>query len=1399
MRLLECNIIGFGAFSDYRLTFNDGLNVILQPNGWGKTTLAAFIKAMFYGFERKRIKDVSENERLRYKPWRGNKYGGTLDFEFDGKQYRITRAFGKTANGDAVKLRDLDSGKKVDIPENGLGEWVFDLDATAFQKSIFINQNGFGLDGSNVGLRNRLSTLVSNVENDVDASGALELLDEARKHYKKTGNRGYISELSASQLELLRQIKSQELQIDSLSHWSNEASQLDDALHDVEEQITVIQKDMRRAEDSEKEIESLCKVRSQLEAHLTEAREKLDRADSGRIGSLTDEELEQIRRDVVAIRSLREEHGAQLAEQKEIASKIEELKGPSGHEVPTKERIDAINQTVTEYLHQAELVERMKEEHVRSVKQANALLADNDELLARVDHLIDGWQEVEEVRHRVAEIESRLVEDRASWQVSKDAVQSAKDQYLKVRDAHSEDVALKAQMVRAEADEIKKAAEEYANLDAVVNKTSFEIAAEEAELKALASVDTDANQVAQEVNSDIAEYSTAVQALVSAKNALEASAESVSLCQEEVNEANRALGSAKMKLLDAQNERAKAASEEASARAEASKAQPARRANPVSIVTVILGIVALITGFATGAVSPVSIASFIVGAVLLVFGLLSLTKRFSKQKEPDQTSSAAVKAKDRVAQIDISIQEMNGEIAALEKALDEKNNNLSKLAEDHEKQKKEVEHTQEVADGCFEKLYKRIAGYFPGVLLNSENIVEHSSEYIERLNEVRPRLISLNNKKKALRESEARMTAIAKEAGIHLNAGEKFSASVLIEAYEKCLADADDMDRQLHGLQSAKAQYDDAVARALGKSPEDLDEGDYERISSDYSPAEVDLRHELKPDKMRVEVYSKDLVAILEQLGVEPMGDSAANIKQLMQIADDYHEAKQQDSDALKLVEDAQNKLEHSKSQIEFALKEIGIAGTAFPPEDELSLLAQKAQRADKLRWELDRARKVAEASGVRCDTLVAEIKDRLDAYGYKDAEDVFGVAEDLLSKAMSHRSVAEEARNAEKQLADWDKKNAQLPKRFDEAQDDECQIAEMKSNLSALAAQRDNLLKTRSEHAERRKAQIGELDDYLILLQKANLITKAKQDAASQLSTILNTKERIERARASLDNRYMGGLTSRFDDYVAKLLEDERLKVSVFGDFEVEIASSEGSHDIAGYSTGYRDILDMCFRMALIDIVFEGERPFVVMDDPFVNLDHDKIVRCMMLLALLATETQIIYFTCHPSRGEDGQTDSDVAFTLPPQREIRESPKQKAEREAEERAKAQAELIASYHVAPVSKGRAALSVLDSKRVIGNNLFTVNFTTDSEAGKKDNEFEVHFIDEKGRALSDRHGIEVKDGRVVPEKAQFSLLTDEESGDTFDLIIHENGKDESELVQRISFKSEIAFTSRDFGF
>ena len=54
MKLRSCHIDNFGKLSDLHLEFQDGVNLFHEPNAWGKSTLAAFLRVMFYGFDSKR-------------------------------------------------------------------------------------------------------------------------------------------------------------------------------------------------------------------------------------------------------------------------------------------------------------------------------------------------------------------------------------------------------------------------------------------------------------------------------------------------------------------------------------------------------------------------------------------------------------------------------------------------------------------------------------------------------------------------------------------------------------------------------------------------------------------------------------------------------------------------------------------------------------------------------------------------------------------------------------------------------------------------------------------------------------------------------------------------------------------------------------------------------------------------------------------------------------------------------------------------------------------------------------------------------------------------------------------------------------------------------------------------
>ena len=140
MKLISCHVENFGKLTDLSYIFEEDLNVLLAGNGWGKSTLAAFLKVMFYGFEGENRRSEEENERLRYRPWGGGAYGGTVTFSRGDRVYRMHRSFGMRKKEDAFLLFDDTTGlSSSDFTEN-IGEELFGIDRASFTRTVFWSQ-----------------------------------------------------------------------------------------------------------------------------------------------------------------------------------------------------------------------------------------------------------------------------------------------------------------------------------------------------------------------------------------------------------------------------------------------------------------------------------------------------------------------------------------------------------------------------------------------------------------------------------------------------------------------------------------------------------------------------------------------------------------------------------------------------------------------------------------------------------------------------------------------------------------------------------------------------------------------------------------------------------------------------------------------------------------------------------------------------------------------------------------------------------------------------------------------------------------------------------------------------------------------------------------------------------
>ena len=180
MKINSIYISAFGGVKDLRLDLNDSFNIIYGENEQGKTTVMSFIKMMFYGSERAK-NDLAKSPRKKYTPWDNSQMAGSIDFEKNGKNYRLERIFGDSNSTDKVTLINTDLGTRENVSAD-IGAKLLGMSAAAFERSIFIGQFGFPENNPSAEgeINSKLSNLALTGEEDASFDEIYKRLEKAK-------------------------------------------------------------------------------------------------------------------------------------------------------------------------------------------------------------------------------------------------------------------------------------------------------------------------------------------------------------------------------------------------------------------------------------------------------------------------------------------------------------------------------------------------------------------------------------------------------------------------------------------------------------------------------------------------------------------------------------------------------------------------------------------------------------------------------------------------------------------------------------------------------------------------------------------------------------------------------------------------------------------------------------------------------------------------------------------------------------------------------------------------------------------------------------------------------------------------------------------------------------------
>lgn len=207
---------------------------------------------------------------------------------------------------------------------------------------------------------------------------------------------------------------------------------------------------------------------------------------------------------------------------------------------------------------------------------------------------------------------------------------------------------------------------------------------------------------------------------------------------------------------------------------------------------------------------------------------------------------------------------------------------------------------------------------------------------------------------------------------------------------------------------------------------------------------------------------------------------------------------------------------------------------------------------------------------------------------------------------------------------------------------------------LYAASEQRIAALRRAEEEARQRVEQLLRQQAALEGRQPLNIA-----QAEEQLQLLLARRDQLQlevealglayrqlaAAKESYQLTYRERLQTQVNAYMQVITRQEDRQVELSPDFQVTVFDGTGQAIVpAQLSQGVRDQLYFALRLGIADLLADQSRLPLILDDPFVNSDAERLQRIRQILVAAARQRQILLFTHQQQLADWG----DVSYRLP-------------------------------------------------------------------------------------------------------------------------------------------------------
>ena len=263
-------------------------------------------------------------------------------------------------------------------------------------------------------------------------------------------------------------------------------------------------------------------------------------------------------------------------------------------------------------------------------------------------------------------------------------------------------------------------------------------------------------------------------------------------------------------------------------------------------------------------------------------------------------------------------------------------------------------------------------------------------------------------------------------------------------------------------------------------------------------------------------------------------------------------------------------------------------------------------------------------------NAAVAELKEFFQNLGFANVQNFRQTMEQLRADMRAQQNANLLLRELEAQLADMEHAYGEVLLADFSDMADTAQLRQQAQRLrDAMTATTSQLLQAQQNvHLLRRQTE-----GIPTLCEDLDFQRHKLAQEREKVQILDATIDFLQQAKENLATAYLATIRAHFGCYLNQLEATIGTNCLIDTDLQVQLECMGQVRELAYFSAGQTDLVMLCMRLALVDALFKDQNMFVILDDPFVNLDDVHTAQALKLLRRLAHDRQILYLTCHSSR----------------------------------------------------------------------------------------------------------------------------------------------------------------------